>query len=131
MKEIDMKIKNMMFTLCVMLCMVFMIKVIDVKAAPTNGTAYAVLTDDGELILFRSNNSYSDGTGQTVTDLNGDSYTGQVYTGIETTNTNDTNNSKWYNERTSVLSVRVAANQTIQPVGIWHRHYILPVFPQR
>ena len=112
-----MKIKNMMFTLCVMLCMVFMIKVIDVKAAPTNGTAYAVLTDDGELILFRSNNSYSDGTGQTVTDLNGDSYTGQVYTGIETTNTNDTNNSKWYNERTSVLSVRVAANQTIQPVN--------------
>lgn len=47
------------------------------------GTAHAVLTDAGELIFFRSNNTYSEGAGQTVTDIKGNTYAAQVYTNVE------------------------------------------------
>ena len=69
----------------------------DVKAdtEQLTGTAYAVLTDAGKLILFRSTETYTDGAGQTVTDIIGNTYTGQVYTGIETTNETDDSNSPW------------------------------------
>jgi hypothetical protein len=50
----------------------------------TNGTAYAILDSEGTLTFFRSENEYAAGTDQTVTDVAGNSYTGQVYTGIET-----------------------------------------------
>ena len=63
------------------------------------GTAYAVLTDAGELIFFRSNDTYSDSAGQTVTDIMGNTYTGRVYTGIETTDSIDESNSKWYDQK--------------------------------
>ena len=84
-----MKMRKAMFSLCMFLCMMFLIQIRDVKAAPTDGTAYAVLTDNsngqeaGELIFFRSENEYSDGSNQTVTDIMGNTYTGQVFTGIE------------------------------------------------
>ena len=84
------------------------------------GTAYAVLTDAGELILFRSNDTYTDGVGQTVTDIKGNTYTGRVYTGIETTNTNAETNSKWYSQRTNIKSVHIADGQAIKPINTSH-----------
>ena len=41
------------------------------KAEPTDGMVYAVLTDNGDLIFFRSTESYSSGTNTIVTDVNG------------------------------------------------------------
>ena len=61
-----MKGKNIILALCMMMCMLFMIRV---YADPMDGTAYAVLTNEGELILFRSTETYSDGPNQTVTDI--------------------------------------------------------------
>ena len=87
------------------------------------GTAYAVLTNSRELILFRSNDTYTEGAGQTVTDIKGNTYTGQVYTGIETTNTASTSNSKWYSQRTSIKSVRIADGQVIKPINTSYWFY--------
>ena len=88
--------KNYIILIC-MICITFMF--CNVHADPMDGTAYAVLTDAGELILFRSNEIYTDGTGKTVKDIQGNEYTGQVYTAIETTNETDESNSKWYDQR--------------------------------
>ena len=92
-------------------------------AEQLEGTAYAVLTSSGELIFFRSNNTYTAGTGKTVTDIKGNTYTGRVYTGIETTNTASTSNSKWYSQRTSIKSVRIADGQAIKPVNTAYWFY--------
>ena len=79
------------------------------------GIAYAVLTDSGELVFFRSNNAYSEGTNQTVVDINDNTYTGQVYTGIETVNTSSASTVPWYDQRTSIKKVYVAEGQEIKP----------------
>ena len=86
-------------------------------AEQLEGTAYAVLTDSGELILFRSNDTYTDGAGQTVTDIKGNTYTGRIYTGIETTNTTTVANSKWNSQCSSIKSVRIAEGQAIKPIN--------------
>ena len=109
-----------MFAFAFLLCIGIMMGLssVDVHAEErsSEGTAYAVLTDDGELILFRSNVTYSAGPGKTVTDILGNSYTGRVYTGIETTSkNNNTANCLWYNERSSIKSVRIADGQKILP----------------
>ena len=117
-----MKGKNIILALCVMMCMLFMVQ--NVHADSTDGTAYAVLTDARELILFRSTETYTAGAGQTVTDINGDSYTGQVYTGIETRNIDgSTSNSPWYGQKASIKSVREANGQTIKPVNCCYWFY--------
>ena len=54
-----------------------------VKAEPTDGTAYAVLTDNGDLVFFRSYESYTDGIEATVTDINNNQLSGTVFAGIE------------------------------------------------
>ena len=74
-------------------------------------SAFAVLTDAGELIFFRSETA-SSGTDKTVTDIMGNNYTGRVYDYVET----DTSSvSKWFNQRQSIKSVRVADGQIIKP----------------
>lgn len=77
------------------------------------GDAYAVLTGSGELIFFRSLGSYANGTIQVVTDIDGNTYAGRVFTGFETS----TSTPSWDNYRTNINSVRVAAGQTISPVS--------------
>ena len=83
--------RNVIIILCIMMYMLFMIQ--SIHADSMDGTAYAVLTDAGELILFRSTETYTAGAGQTVRDIKGNTYTGRVYTGIETTNVSSTGNS--------------------------------------
>lgn len=89
---------------------------------PLAGTAYAILTNDHEFILFRSTESYTAGTGKTVMDIAGNTYTGQLYTGIETydpgTGYVSYSNSPWYSQKSSIYSVRVAPGQTIRPINM-------------
>ena len=113
--------KNVVLTLCVLMCMFFMF--CDIHADSTDSTAYAVLTNDGELILFRSTETYSDGPNQTVTDIRGNTYTGRIWGSIETTNRTDSGNSPWYSQRSSIKSVRVANGQTIKPVNCCYWFY--------
>ena len=81
------------------------------------GTAYAVLTNSGELIFFRSNDVYSEGAGQTAYDINGTRYYGRIYTEIETLNEELSRNVKWYGNRKSIKEVSVADGQLIRPVN--------------
>ena len=85
----------------------------------SEGEAYAVYTDDDELVLFRSFEQYENKAYQTVTDITGYSYTGVIYANIENYET-DTENPKeenvpWYDNRTQIKSIRVADSQVIQP----------------
>ena len=75
------------------------------------GDAYAVLQENGELLFFRSENSYKAlETKQNVTDINRNKYYGYVFSGIE-----DSNVVPWFNYRKSISSVAVAKGQVIKP----------------
>ena len=82
---------------------------------PENGLAYGILDSAGTLTLFRSKNIYTAGTGQTVTDVMGNTYTGQVYTGVETNTGTNYTSARWYNQRSSVKLARIADGQVIAP----------------
>ncbi|MBR4462806.1 MAG: BspA family leucine-rich repeat surface protein [Erysipelotrichaceae bacterium] len=84
---------------------------------PTDGTAYALLTNRGDLIFFRSFSTYTNRTSTTVEDIYGNTYTGTVYTGVES------GNNYWLSDSDSVKSVYVAPNQTIKPAytAYWFR----------
>ncbi|RAP49437.1 MAG: hypothetical protein BZ138_07690, partial [Methanosphaera sp. rholeuAM270] len=81
---------------------------------PLPTIAYAVLQNNGELVFFRSLNSYTDNTYyNSVTDTSSNTYAGWVFTGVET-NTGNTSPS-WLGYSSSVESVRVASGQTFNP----------------
>ena len=84
------------------------------------GDAYAVLTDDGELVFFRSTGRYQSGSDQTVTDVMGNTYEGRVFTNVESTSTST---APWYSFGSQILSARVADGQTISPRSMagWFR----------
>ena len=84
------------------------------------GTAYAVMNDAGELIIFRSNETYTSGTGQTVTDIKGNTYTGRVFTNLESPRGG---NPAWYSARTSIVSVRFAEGQALKPYTTYNWLY--------
>ena len=89
-----------------------------VQASPTGsraGTAYAVLDSAGTLTLFRSTTTYTAGTGKTVKDVMGKTYTGQVFTGIETSTGTSSSSAKWYSKRTSINLAKIADGQVIAP----------------
>ncbi len=99
-------------TLTVLMCLTGLNT--QVKAAsPTDGDAYAVLTSDGDLIFFRSTTRYEekDDEEQTVTDINGKSYTGIVFEDVE----NGLDNSGLMDHfRYAVEKIYVADNTTIK-----------------
>ncbi|MDO4413851.1 MAG: BspA family leucine-rich repeat surface protein [Erysipelotrichaceae bacterium] len=82
--------------------------------------AYAVVTSDGELIFFRSKESYANGTESTFRDIRGSSFTGTVYAGIETLSADDVYQIPWYDSRQSIKRIRVAEGQVIRPVSMAH-----------
>lgn len=47
--------------------------------------AYAVLDSEGMLTFFRSESRYTAGENQTVTDIMGNTYIGEVFVGVENT----------------------------------------------
>ena len=77
------------------------------------GYAYAVLTDDGDLVFFRSTELYTAGTGKTVTDVMGYTYTGTLYCDVECA----TNQFLTTKDRAKVKNGYVAPGQTIKPSG--------------
>jgi|GEM_PF-6710459 len=79
------------------------------------GNAYAVLTDDGELIFLRSETGPGDGS---ITDIRGVTHTGKIYTVDETAQPYMTNDIPWYADRGSITSVKVADGQAIKPVSM-------------
>ena len=84
---------------------------------------YAIFIDgdEPELVFFRSNNTYSNGSG-TAVDVNGNEYTGIIYSknngrDIEHMVASENDSSiPWYQKRGSIKKVRVAAGQTISPI---------------
>lgn len=82
------------------------------SAQTVNGHEYAQNT----LILCRTTSNVQNATSRTVTDIYGNSYTGMVFTGIESTNEVSTANCKWYTYRTSIVAVDIADNTTIRPL---------------
>jgi surface protein len=80
-----------------------------------SGNAYAVLTDEGDLIFFRSREAYSSDT-RTMTDLRGNIHSGKIYCGIEDFyGSNDPASVPWHSERYTIKKVFVAPDQIIQP----------------
>ena len=76
---------------------------------------YAIYTDDRELIFFQSKTSYDPGTNKTVKDINGNTYKGQLYTGIENTGSDSNNGVPWTYYRNRIRKAYVAPGQTITP----------------
>ncbi len=94
------------------------------------GTAYAVLTSSGDLIFFRSEDDYVNGSEYTV--IINDSYiTGEVYTGIETLKVEwfpnpdyaDYTIIPWYTKRETIKTVSVAKHQVIKPISTAYWFY--------
>ncbi len=79
------------------------------------GTAYAVLTEEGELIFFRSEETYEAGPDQTVKDINGTEYAGEVFVNVE-------NYDKPFMGKASIRKVRVANGQSVT-VGTGHYYF--------
>ena len=128
MEKISGRIRNLLF-ICMLAAFLLCVgRANRVYAAPTGsteGTAYAVLTDAGELIFFRSNDRYSAGAGQTVTDINGRCYAGRIYTDFERTRIYNLFGVKWYKESDLIISVRVADGQLIKPYDMsrWFQNF--------
>ena len=88
------------------------------QASPTGsraGTAYAVLDSAGTLTFFRSTTTYTAGTGKTVKDVMGKSYTGQIFTGVETNTSTSYTSAPWYSQRSSIKLAKIADGQVIAP----------------
>ena len=86
-------------------------------------TAYAILDANGILTFFRSPNAYQAGAGQTVVDIDGNSYTGEVFTGIETLDAASDSAIPWYSKRNSITQVKCVEGQTIKPISLAYWFY--------
>ena len=82
---------------------------------PTDGSAYAVLDDNYDLIFFRSFNTYTNGTETTAMDIYGNTYEGKVYdvSDFEYQTDGVLNSSPRCPARDVVRRIRVADNQKI------------------
>ncbi len=92
------------------------------KNMPLAGTAYAILMSNGNMIFFRSDETYNNGTAYTVT-IDGNSYSGIVYSGIETISASSNSDIPWYTDREFIKTVRVAQGQTIKPISTAYWFY--------
>ena len=86
------------------------------------GEAYAVLTDAGELVFFRSEEKYKNRHRASVRDVLGNEYEGVVFAGVENTE-KFYNFAPWYKQRSRVKSARIADGQVIAPVSCVYWFY--------
>ena len=95
---------------------------IEVKVRSDKNAAYAVLTSEGDLIFFRSFETYENGKEYTVTDINDKQYQGKVYSGIEQTEyvyfSSEPVLVPWYEDRVQIKRSYVADGQTIRPLSL-------------
>ena len=80
----------------------------------TSGSAYAILQNNGNLLFFRSSETYEAGNDKTVT-INGETYTGTLFTNVEVSTAND-----MFAYNPSITSISVAADHQITPKNTWH-----------
>ena len=85
-------------------------------ATGTEGEAYAILTDEGELIFFRDTTTYTNGEIYSVV-LNGVHYSGTVYSNVETSYTAP-RYLPWYQSMSLIKTVRVASGYIISPMSM-------------
>jgi uncharacterized repeat protein (TIGR02543 family) len=81
------------------------------------GTACAVLTDEGELVFIRSAEELEDGDDQEVTDITGRAWRGKVYTGVETAVYPDEISPPWSWDWRDITSFRVADGCLVRPAS--------------
>jgi len=74
--------------------------------------AYAILLSNGDLMFFRSNATYANGSEQTIT-INSNSYTGRVFANVESAQINE---APWVNYKSSIKKAYVASGYTISPL---------------
>ncbi|MBQ6366923.1 MAG: BspA family leucine-rich repeat surface protein [Erysipelotrichaceae bacterium] len=81
------------------------------------GRAYAVFDGDRTLTFFRSYSSYSSYSTGTFTDINGNQYSGTVYSDFETRNTpwGSADNVPWSGDRRNIRNILIAEGQAIKP----------------
>ena len=89
-----------------------------------NEVAYAVLTEDNELIFFRSTNVYGNNVVGTFLDVDGNVYEGRVFSEIELVHANNSSdNCKWTSYRRDIVSSFVADGQVIAPISTAYWFY--------
>ena len=83
--------------------------------SPTDGSAYAVLTDNYDLIFFRSKNTYANGVETTAVDIYGNTYKGKIYdvSGFEYQSDGYLGSNPTCPAKGIVRRIRVADNQQI------------------
>ncbi|MBR3384436.1 MAG: BspA family leucine-rich repeat surface protein [Atopobiaceae bacterium] len=79
--------------------------------------AYAVLTDDGRLVFLQSTEEHQAGPSQTVTDVAGATWSGEVYTGIEGASYALPSDVPWHARSAEVSSFSVADGSTVRPTS--------------
>ena len=75
---------------------------------PEQGNAYAVLDNSGNLTFFRSSNEYTNENTGTFQDIDGNSYTGRVFSGFA-----DSSSVPWENYKSDIITASAA--QEIEP----------------
>lgn len=90
----------------------------------TTGEAYAVLNSAGKFTFFRSENNYDNNTTGTFTDIDGNSYSGRVFSDFESLSANGENNVQWLDYRRDIRTVTMA--QSVFPVDMSWWFYDCP-----
>ena len=83
-----------------------------------DGYAYAVLTEEGDFIFFRSNSKYENKQNASVQDLKGNEYTGTVYADFEDSRYTSVSEVPW--KDCKMKTVTVAQGQAIKPYSAAH-----------
>ncbi len=89
------------------------------SVSPSGTYAYAMLSNNGDFVLFRSSDVYTDGSTKTLT-ISGKSYTGTVYADIETLDFT-WGTAPWDSKLSSIKKVYVASGHVVKPIstGRW------------
>lgn len=86
----------------------------DIRVTDAQGTAYAILQDDGTMVFCRSNETHTSNSTGTVEDIAGNTYTGTIYAGFEN-NQYTSGNTPWKARLNDILHVVTVEGQTITP----------------
>lgn len=89
---------------------------VTVSANPESGVAYAVLTDQGNLIFLRSFLEYDNNTQATVEDIYGKEFSGTVFANVENTGAA---NPPWSSKAGSIKKVWVEDSTVIKPTSMY------------
>ena len=84
---------------------------------------YAVLKDNGELIFFETNSSYSNNSTGTFEDISGNSYVGRLFANFSNRTFSSYSDVPWYSVRSSIRTINIANGSTITPIDCSYWFY--------